>query len=284
LAQTNNWAAGNAARAGGVRLGALFGLLCLAAFAAPLPAQARDIVVYAEPTLAPVLHSLGNLWHAKGNSRVHVFVAPTDLSFAQIEREARCDIIFALAGPASDDAARRELFDADSKVAAFRNSLVLVGRDGSAPANPGGIPAIVAGKRLVIANPDRDVAGSYGLQALRAAGSPIDPTAKSVLIAENAAGALQLLADGKADVGVVYASDAAAHPQVKVLATLDDASHPPIAYVAAEAANADAQSDTEGFLAFLATPEAKAAVAAAGLKPADDGGGAPHQHKPRSAK
>jgi molybdate transport system substrate-binding protein len=261
----------------------MLGLLGLAAFAAPLPAQARDIVVYGEPTLAPVLHSLGDLWRARGNSRVHVFVAPTDLSFAQIERDARCDVIFALAGPATDDAARRELFDADSKVAAFRNSLVLVGRDGSAAANPGGIPAILAGKRLAIANPDRDVAGSYGVAALRAAGAPVDPAGKSVLVAENAAGALQLLADGKADVGVVYASDAAAHPQVKVLATFDDASHPPIAYVAAEAANADAQSDTEGFLAFLATPEAKAAVAAAGLKPADDGG-APHQRKPRSAK
>jgi molybdate transport system substrate-binding protein len=284
LAQTNNWAAGNAARAGGVRLGALFGLLCLAAFAAPLPAQARDIVVYAEPTLAPVLHSLGNLWHAKGNSRVHVFVAPTDLSFAQIEREARCDVVFALAGPATDEAARRELFDADSKVAAFNNSLVLVGRDALASANPAGIPAILAGKRLAIANPDRDVAGSYGLAALRATGAQVDPAGKNVLVAENAAGVMQMLADGQADAGVVYASDAAAHPQVKVLATFDDASHPPIAYMAAEAANADAQSDSEGFLAFLATPEAKAAVAAAGLKPADAAGAAPHQRKPRSAK
>jgi molybdate transport system substrate-binding protein len=258
-------------------------LLCLAAVAAPLPAQARDIVVYGEPTLAPVLHSLGALWRAKGNSRVHVFVAPTDLSFAQIEREARCDVIFALAGPATDDAARRELFDEDSKVAAFNNSLVLVARDAAAPASPGGVPAILAGKRLAIANPDRDVAGNYGLQALRAAGVEVDPAGKSVLVAENAAGVLQVLADGKADVGVVYASDAAAHPRFKLLAALDDAGHPPIAYVAAEAANADAQSDTEGFLAFLKTPEAKAAVTAAGLTPAD-GGGAPHSRKPRSAK
>jgi molybdate transport system substrate-binding protein len=259
-------------------------LLCLAAAAATLPAQARDIVVYGEPTLAPVLHSLGALWRAKGNSRVHVFVAPTDLSFAQIEREARCDVIFALAGPATDDAARRELFDDDSKVAAFNNSLVLVARDPSAAANPGGIPAILAGKRLAIANPDRDVAGSYGLQALRAAGVEVDPAGKSVLVAENAGGVLQVLADGRADVGVVYASDAAAHPRFKLLAALDAAGHPPIAYVAAEAANADAQSDTEGFLAFLKTPEAKAAVAAAGLKPADGGGDAPHSRKPRSAK
>jgi molybdate transport system substrate-binding protein len=263
-----------------LRLGALLGLVALAAFAAPLPAQARDLVVYGEPTLKPVLTSLGTLWRARGNSRVHVFVAPTDLSFAQIEREARCDVIFALAGPVTDAAARRELFDADSKVAAFRNSLVLVARAGPAAGKPADIPAMLAGKRLAIANPDRDVAGSYGLQALRAAGAQVDPAGKSVLVAENAAGVLRFLADGNADVGVVYASDAAAHPRVKVLAALDAASHPPIAYVAAEAANADGQSDSEGFLDFLATPDAKAAIAAAGLTPAEESAAALYQGKP----
>jgi molybdate transport system substrate-binding protein len=251
------------------RLGAALFLLCAAALATTVPAQARDLVVYGEPTLKPVLNTLGALWHAKGNSRVHVFVAPTNLSFAQIEREARCDVIFALAGPAADDAAERELFDEDSKVAAFSNSLVLVAREG-APANPTGIPAIVAGKRLAIADPARDVAGRYGLQAVRAAGVEIDPAGKAMLVAENAAGVLQMLADGKADVGIVYASDAAAHPHFRLLASLDPASQPVILYVAAPAANADEQSDTEGFLAFLATPDAKAAVTAASLTPVAD--------------
>lgn len=260
-------------------------ILGLAAFAPPLPAHARDLVVYGEPTLAPVLHSLGALWRTKGGSRIHVFVAPTDLSFAQIERDARCDVIFALAGGATDDAARHELFDADSKITVARNALVLVARDASAPGNPRDIPAMLAGKRLAIANPARDVAGRYGVDALRAAGAQVDEAGKSVMVAENAAGVLRFLADGKADVGVVYASDAAAHAQFKVLAPLDEASHPAIVYVAAEALNADAQSDTEGFLAFLRTPEAKAVVTAAGLKPAGDEPGAagPHPRKKRNA-
>jgi molybdate transport system substrate-binding protein len=275
LKQTN----GNSTRRNGCAgLAAALGLLCLAAFAAPLPTQARDIVVYGEPTLKPVLDTLGALWRAKGNSRIHVFIAPTDLSFEQIAREARCDVIFALDGPATDAAAERELFDEDSKVAAFSNSLVLVGRDASA-AKPGDIPAIGAGKRLAIANPERDVAGSYGVTALRAAGAPVEPAGTGVLVAENAAGVLQMLADGKADVGVVYASDAAAHPQFKVLATLDPASHPAILYVAAQSANADEQSDTDGFLAFLATPEAKAAVTAAGLTPVADEGAGPRAER-----
>jgi molybdate transport system substrate-binding protein len=248
-----------------LRRGALPALVALAAVAA-LPAHARDLVVYGEPTLKPVLASLGALWRAKGNSEVHVFVAPTDLSFEQIAREARCDVIFALDGPATDAAEERELFDADSKVTAFGNSLVLVGR-APAPASAADLRALVDGKRLAIANPGRDVAGSYGIVALRAAGVPLDPVGTDVMVAESAAGVLQFLADGKADVGIVYASDAAANPQVRVLARLDAATYPPIAYVAAQAANADGDSDSEGFIDFLTMPEAKAVIAAAGLTP-----------------
>jgi molybdate transport system substrate-binding protein len=241
----------------------------LVAFAtlAALPAQARDLVVYAEPTLKPVLTTLGALWRTQGNSPVHVFVAPTDLSFEQIARETRCDVIFALAGPVTDAAEERELFDADSKIDAFGNYLVLVARQ-AAPASATDVRAMIAGKRLAIANPGRDVAGSYGVVALRAAGVALDQAGKSVMVAESAAGVLQMLADGKADVGVVYASDAAANPEFKVLARFDPASHPPIVYVAAQAAHADDDSDSEGFLDFLTTPEAKAAIVAAGLIPA----------------
>ena len=238
-------------------------LFCIAAIAA-VSAQARDLVIFGEPTLKPLLATLGALWRHQRNSGVHVFVAPTDLSFEQIARETRCDVIFALAGPATAAAEQRELFDADSKIVAFGNSLVLVVRAGWA-VPPG---AIAAGKRFAIANPDRDVAGSYGLQALSATGVSLDPNSKDVRVAESAAGVLQFLADGQADIGVVYASDAAANPEFKVLARFDAAPHPPIVYVAAQAAHADDDADSEGFIDFLTTPEAKAAVAAAGLMPA----------------
>ena len=254
----------------------LIGFLVVASI--PVSAQARDLVVYGEPTLKPVLTALGTLWRAKGNSRVHVFVAPTDLSFEQIARETRCDVIFALAGPVTDAAEERELFDADSRIVAFGNSLVVVSRAASA-AIPGDPRVIVAGKRLAIANPDRDVAGSYGLQALRAAGVSLDPGSRNVVVAESAAGVLQFLADGNADVGVVYASDAAANPEFKILARFDAASHPPIVYVAAQAAHADDDADSEGFIDFLTTAEAKAAIAAAGLIPA---GSKTAQDQPRS--
>src|SRR3982074_1110807 len=72
--------------------------LCAVAFLAPAAsADARDLVVYGEPTLEKALKSIGALWQARTGTRVNVFVAPTDLSFAQIDRGVRCDVVFALA-------------------------------------------------------------------------------------------------------------------------------------------------------------------------------------------
>jgi molybdate transport system substrate-binding protein len=254
---------------------ALFWIATIAA----VPVQARDLVIYGEPTLKPVIMTLGALWRARGNSGVHAFVAPSDLAFEQMAHETRCDVIFALAGPATAAAEERELFDANSKVAVLSNSLVLVGRE--APASRGDIKALVAGKRLAIANPDRDVAGSYGLKALRAAGIEIDPADSGVMVTESAAGVLQFLADGNAEVGVIYTSDAAANPQVHVLAQFDAASYPPIVYVAAQAANASDDSESDGFLEFLTTRGARNAITAAGLTPTQS---ATAQAEPRSPR
>jgi len=43
-------------------------------------------VVYGEPTLEKALKSVGSLWQARTGTRVNVFVAPTDLSYAQTWR------------------------------------------------------------------------------------------------------------------------------------------------------------------------------------------------------
>ena len=229
------------------RAAALVAAVLLCSLVLPLCAQARDLVVYGDPTLRPVLTVLGSLWRARSGKRVHVFVAPTDLSFGQIERDTRCDVIFALVGPSLDAAAGKPLFDAESRVDVFTNSLALVGRQAAS----GDLARLVAGKRLALANPDRDVAGAYAIEALRRAGITIDPMSRDVAVAENSLGVLQMLGDRNAEIGIVFATDAAAQSQFPVLARLDKSMHPTIAYMAAEALNADASADPEEFLDFL---------------------------------
>jgi molybdate transport system substrate-binding protein len=245
-------------------------LLCTAALAPPAIAQARDLVVYGEPTLETALKSVGTLWRARTGTRVNVFVAPTDLSYAQIDRGARCDVIFALAGSATEDAARRKIIAAGSIERAFRNGLVLIGSEASAAPNADAsladISKLIAGKRLAIANPDRDAAGAYAVDLLRRIGIGVDDSNRSVAVAESSAGVVSLLATNKARLGIVYATDAAAG--FKLMAPLPALDRPPIEYVVAQAR--DPAMDTRPFIAFLRSAEAKAALKSAGLQFTDE--------------
>ena len=244
-------------------------LVCAAALVAPLAAHARDLVLYGEPTLEPALRSIGTLWQARSGKRVNVFVAPSDLSYAQIERGARCDVIFALAGAETDTAARNKVIDAGTARRVLRNGLTLIGSaPGSAPKaelTVADLPQLIAGKRLAIANPNRDPAGAHAIDLLRRAGVVVDASNKALAVAESTAGVVNMLATDKAQLGIVYASDATiGFPLARPLS----ADQPPIEYVVAQAR--DPALDAKPFLAFLKSPEARATFKAAGLLPIDE--------------
>lgn len=244
-------------------------LLCAVALVPPAAAAARDLVVYGEPTLQAALKSIGFLWQARTGTRVNVFVAPTDLSYAQIDRGARCDVIFALAGTATEEAARAKIIHGATISRALRNGLVLVGTEpADGPINGASladISRLIAGKRLAIANPDRDPAGARAVGLLRKIGVAVDDN-KAVVVAESSAGVVNLLATDKARLGIVYSTDVTAGFKLVVPLPLLD--QPPIEYVVAQAR--DPQSDTRPFMTFVKSAAAKAAFKAAGLAPIDD--------------
>lgn len=226
----------------------------------------RDLVVYGEPTLEKALRSVGRLWQARTGTRVNVFVARTVLSLAQIERGARCDVIFALAGAATDDAARDRIIHAGTVRRALRNDLVLIGVEPAAAPTSGttlaDIGRLIAGKTLAIADPTRDAGGARAAELLRRAGVPVDGN-KSIAIAESSAGVVSMLASGKARLGIVYATDATRD----FLVALPASELPPIDYVVAQAR--DPVMDTQLFFAFLQSAPARAAFESAGLQPID---------------
>ena len=242
-------------------------LLCAIAFLAPAAAAARDLVVYGEPTLEKALKSVGSLWQARTGTRVNLFVTPTDLSYAQIDRGARCDVIFALAGAATDEAARVKIIQGATITRALRNGLVLVGTKGAAGpvdgANVADISRLIAGERLAIANPERDPTGARALELLRKIGIAADDN-RALAVAESSAGVVNLLATDKARLGIVYSTDAIAGFKL-VVPLLDQ---PPIEYVVAQAR--DPQSDTQPFMAFFKSAAAQAAFKSAGLAPIND--------------
>jgi molybdate transport system substrate-binding protein len=226
---------------------------------------ARDLVVYGEPTLERVLRSIGRLWRAQSGTRVNVFVAPSDLSYLQIDRGARCDVIFALAGAVTEAAVQRKSVDGGTVHRVLRNGLTLVGNDrgAGAGATAAELSRLIAGKTLAISNPDRDVAGAYAVELLRKLGVSVDDRNKAIAVAESSAGVVSMLATDKARLGIVYATDAATPADFKLALPLTGLDHPPIEYVVAVAN--DPKSDPRPLLAFLKSPQAKATFTAAGL-------------------
>jgi molybdenum ABC transporter molybdate-binding protein len=249
---------------------ALYAVALAVALLAPGAAHARDLVVFGEPTLERALKSIGALWQARTGTRVNVFVAPSDLSYAQIDRGARCDVVFGLTGAVSEDAARRKIIHADTVRRVLRNSLALIGTESSsaatADATLADISRLIAGKTLAIANPEREVAGAHAVELLRRIGVTVDDHNKSVAVAESSAGVVSFLATNKARLGIVYATDAVAG--FKLVVPLSALELPAIEYVVAKARYPEVEP--QPFMSFLQSAEAKATFRSAGLAPIDD--------------
>jgi molybdate transport system substrate-binding protein len=74
--------------------------------------------------------------------------------------------------------------------------------------------------------------------------------------AENVRAALALVSRGEAPLGIVYQTDAAADPRVKVVGFFPEDTHPPIVYPLAAVA-ASTAGTTEEYLKYLHSPAAR---------------------------
>jgi molybdate transport system substrate-binding protein len=108
-----------------------------------------------------------------------------------------------------------------------------------------------------MANTDAVPAGKYGKGALEQLGV-WDAVKGEIAQAADVRAALALVARREAPLGIVYATDAAAEPKVKVVGVFPESTHPPIIYPIALTASAK-DPDIAAFLAFLRSPAARPA-------------------------
>ncbi len=119
------------------------------------------------------------------------------------------------------------------------------------------LAAVLGQGRLAMANVDSVPAGKYGKAALEKLGA-WDGVKNKLAQADNVRAALLLVSRGEAPLGIVYTTDAAADPKVKVLATFPPDSHPPILYPVAVTRDST-HPDAVAFLAYLRGAGPKAA-------------------------
>jgi molybdate transport system substrate-binding protein len=155
----------------------------------------------------------------------------------------------------------RQLLAPKSRVDLLRNRLVLIAPANSSVAIQIGpnfpLAAALGTERLALANPDSVPAGKYAKSALQALG--VWPAVeKQIARTENVRAALVFVARGEAAFGIVYATDAAAEPKVRVMGTFAESTHPPIVYPIAVVAGRRPPA-AYALVAYLASPAARPA-------------------------
>ncbi|WP_425051244.1 molybdate ABC transporter substrate-binding protein [Psychromarinibacter sp. S121] len=243
-------------------------LLFLSALAAPVPALADSVLVFAAASLRDALTEIAGDYEAEAGHEVVISFAGSSALARQIQNGAPADL-FLSANLAWMDALEDEgLIDAGSRRDLLGNSLVLIASGaGAAPIELSpdtDLPALLDGGRLAMALVEAVPAGIYGKAALTSLGL-WDSVADSVVQTDNVRAALALVALGEAPLGVVYATDAAAEPNVSAVATFPPDSHPAIVYPAG--AVADSDNPLNGpFLDYLASPPAAEVFARMGFE------------------
>lgn len=250
------------------RAASCIGLVLAAGWAlAPRPAAAAEIIVSAAASLVDAMREVAGAYEARHpQDKVLLNIAASDVLLAQIAKGAPADVLATADEETMDRAQRRELVRADTRADFAGNRLVLA----VARANPAGVATLrdlagASATRIAVGNPASVPAGRYARAALGDAGL-WDALMPKLVFAQNARQALDYLARGEAEAGLVYATDAAlAAPRVRVVA--DVPTRTPVRYPVAVVASTQHDASARAFARFLVEPQAQAILQRRGFLP-----------------
>src|SRR6202043_2753636 len=177
----------------------------------------------------------------------------------QIEQGAPADIFLSADTDWMDYAIAKKTINEPTRVNLLGNSIVLIApkdsRIDSVTIRPGFDLAKLAGDGKIATGDVKAVpVGKYAKAALEKLGAWQAAEPKFAM-AESVRAALALVARGEAVLGIVYETDAKVEPGVRIVGVFPDDSHPAIVYPVA--ATVTAKPETDEYLAFLRTQDAK---------------------------
>jgi molybdate transport system substrate-binding protein len=240
----------------------LLGLALPAAVALmPRMAQAAgELVIFAAASLKNALDEIATTWaKATGKPMPKISYAASSALAKQIEQGAPADLFISADLDWMDYLAGKNLIKADSRFNLLGNKIVLIAPKDSklstVAITGADLTKALAGGRLSMASVESVPVGKYGKAALEKLGAWND-VKDHLAQAENVRAALLLVARGEAPLGIVYSTDAAAEPGVKIVGTFPDNSHAPIIYPAALTKDSSS-TDAKAFLDFLRSAKAR---------------------------
>jgi molybdate transport system substrate-binding protein len=238
------------------------------------PAAAQDTLVFAAASLKNALDEIAAQWQRETGKTLKISYAASSALIKQIEQGAPADLFVSADLDWMDYGRRKNLIRPDTRQNLLGNRIVLIApKDASATLairQGFDLAGALAGGRLAMANVDAVPAGRYGKAALARLGAwegVKDRTAQT----ENVRAALVLVSRGEAPLGIVYQTDAAADPGVRIVGIFPEDTHPPIIYPVAQVKDSKS-SDAPAFLAYLRSPVARAAFERQGFTVLAPGG------------
>ncbi|HEY5761206.1 MAG TPA: molybdate ABC transporter substrate-binding protein [Steroidobacter sp.] len=248
--------------------------LFLAQAASAAEAQREPLIVFAAASLTDVLQQAGPLYTKQSKVEVKFSFAASSALAKQIESGARADAFLSADQDWMNYLQERKLIKTETRSDLLGNRLVLIApKDSKVTLKlQKGAPLLAAlgpNGRLSTGDPDSVPVGKYAKAALGNLDlwSAIEPR---LVRADNVRVALMYVARGEAPLGIVYATDAAAEPQVRVVDLFPESSHAPISYPMA--ATTTASAETASFLKFLRGDAARAIFTKAGFTILSGGG------------
>jgi molybdate transport system substrate-binding protein len=243
-------------------------LLGFIPIAASAPSSAAEtITVFAAASMKNALDEVNGAFAQQTGTTVTTSYAATSALMKQIENGAPAEVFISADLDWMDYGAQRNLIKSETRIDLLGNRLVLIAPKGSnigqVSIAPGFDLAPLAGNGRIVTGDVRAVpVGKYAKAALEKLGA-WEKAQPKLAMTENVRAALTLVARGEAVLGIVYATDAKAEPNVKIVGTFPPDSHPAIIYPVA--LTVSAKPFAHEYLAFLRSPAAKAIFERAGF-------------------
>ncbi len=242
-------------------------LLFLLGLAGALAQEREPLLVFGAASLADALQRVGDAYTQSTGTPVKFSFAASSALAKQIESGAQADVFMSADQEWMDYLDRQQLLKPGTRQSLLGNRLALIAPADSkvsiklGPNAP--IGAALGDKgRLATGDPDSVPVGKYAKAALTSL-QLWDSLQARIARAENVRAALTYVARGEAPLGIVYATDAAIEPKVRIVDLFPDSSHTPITYPVAATKMAKAASDS--FVSFLRSEAALATFKAAGF-------------------
>ena len=233
----------------------LFALL----FLMPGYSAAEQVLVFAAASLTNAMGDITRGYEPQAGDKVSLSFASSSTLAKQIENGAPANVFISADLEWMDYLEKLKLIVPGSRADLLGNRLVLIApkdSDATVALTPGvNLAAFLKSGLLATGDPDHVPVGKYAKVALEKLGA-WEAVSGRIARADSVRAALALVERGEAPLGIVYATDAAVAPKVRVVAVFPEDLHPPVVYPAA-LVQGRATPAAARFIDYLKTDAAK---------------------------